>query len=136
MIPAAICDLATSVVLLYCGLCSFRALQSFGGSDDKQWLTFWLLFSVFDLAAGILDYVSFVIPFYHEIKLGFVVFLGMFGGASVVYPVLEPIFLKADEVATKYENDKKIADFKAKVSSAVDSKLSQIDSKINELKGE
>ena len=82
MIPAAICDLATSVVLVYCGLFSFRALQSLGGGDDKQWLTFWLLYSLFDLATGVLDYVSFVIPFYHEAKLGFVIFLGVFGGAS------------------------------------------------------
>ena len=29
------------------GIKSFRALQSQDPSDDRQWLTFWLLFSLF-----------------------------------------------------------------------------------------
>lgn len=92
-------------------------------SDDKQWLTFWLLYSIFDLAQAILNYVAFAIPFYHEAKLGFVIFLGVFGGASMIYPAVEPILLKADEVAKKYENEAKMNEYKGK-----------IDSKINEAK--
>jgi hypothetical protein len=31
------------------GIRSFRAVQSKDPSDDKQWLTFWLLYALFDL---------------------------------------------------------------------------------------
>ncbi|GMH81949.1 hypothetical protein TrST_g5844 [Triparma strigata] len=92
MIPAIILSFATHV------------LQSESSVDDKQWLTFWLLFTVFEVGVSVLDILAvYVVPFYGEIKFGFILFLGVFGGAGQLYPVLEPIFLQADKVAEKYE---------------------------------
>eukprot|EP00614_Pseudopedinella_elastica_P013681 CAMPEP_0172582114 /NCGR_PEP_ID=MMETSP1068-20121228/1557_1 /TAXON_ID=35684 /ORGANISM="Pseudopedinella elastica, Strain CCMP716" /LENGTH=115 /DNA_ID=CAMNT_0013375355 /DNA_START=44 /DNA_END=391 /DNA_ORIENTATION=- len=103
MFPAVLLGLVESVLLLYAGVQSFRAIQSTSQNDDKQWLTFWLLYTVSRFIFAVADYILFVIPFYGEIKIGFIVFIGVFNGASMIYPILEPFLLQADEVAKKYE---------------------------------
>lgn len=68
-------------------ICSIRALETKEIDDDKQWLTYWIvygLFSFIDLFSGfILKY----IPFYFIIKILFLLwlFLPTFMGASVIY---------------------------------------------------
>ncbi|GMI26216.1 hypothetical protein TrRE_jg1333 [Triparma retinervis] len=92
MIPALILTFGTHV------------LQSEDSADDKQWLTFWLLFSLFEVGVSVLDLLAiYIVPFYGEIKFGFILFLGVFGGAGKVYPLLEPFLLQAEKVAEKYE---------------------------------
>lgn len=44
------------------GIMSFRALQSLDVADDKQWLTFWLIFALFDLACFVGDIVGWILP--------------------------------------------------------------------------
>ncbi|GMH62862.1 hypothetical protein TrLO_g1074 [Triparma laevis f. longispina] len=104
MIPTIILSFGTHILQLYAALSSFRALQSEDSSDDKQWLTFWLLFTLFEITVSILDILAiYIVPFYGEIKFGFILFIGVFGGAGKIYPMLEPILLKAEKVAEKYE---------------------------------
>lgn len=95
--------LAEKVLIFFAGVKSFRAIQSPDPKDDKQWLTFWLLFGLFDLALFVGQLVGWLIPFYDEMKVAVIIFLGVFGGAEKIYPVLEPILLQGDEVAKKYE---------------------------------
>ena len=52
---AEVYALAQAGMFAYAGLKSFRAIQSEDPKDDKQWLTFWLLFSVFELIATVTD---------------------------------------------------------------------------------
>jgi hypothetical protein len=80
------------------GIKSFRAIQSTDPKDDKQWLTFWLLFALFDLVCYFTDFVGWLVPLYDEVKVGVLVFFGVFGGAHTVYPLLEPLLLKGEEV--------------------------------------
>lgn len=55
---------------LYAALASFRALQSDGAADDKQWLTFWLLFTLFEVGISVLDVLAiYIVPFYGELKV-------------------------------------------------------------------
>ena len=83
---------------------SFRAIQTTDSGDDKQWLTFWLLFSLFELATKCADYLlGWVLPYYNEAKAAFLIFIGVFGGAQQLYPLLEPYLLQTDAVARKYE---------------------------------
>ena len=44
------------------GVKSFRALQTKDDHDDKQWLTFWLLYPLFDLACFVGDMVGWILP--------------------------------------------------------------------------
>ncbi len=95
--------LAHTIIAFYAGVKSFRAIQSNDPRDDKQWLTFWLLYSLFDLASTLADFfLGLIVPFYNELKVAFLVFLGVFGGAAQVYPFVEPLLLKGYQVARKY----------------------------------
>ena len=54
---------------------SFLALESEGGEDDKQWLTYWVVFGLFNILDHFAGFVLAWIPFYYFLKLGFLVFL-------------------------------------------------------------
>ena len=87
--------LLSSIVLLYAGYSSFKAIESSKGQDDTKWLTFWFCYSIFSLAKSVLDYVGSVIPFYDEASLGFIVYLGWFGGSELLYTsLLRPFLLQ------------------------------------------
>ena len=76
---------------------SLKAIEGPDEDDDKQYLTYWVvygLFSVFDLFTAFLIK---VIPFYYTIKLAFLIWLFMpnFKGAVVIYNlVVGPLFRK------------------------------------------
>ena len=76
---------------------SLKAIEGPDEDDDKQYLTYWVvygLFSVFDLFTSFLIK---VIPFYYTIKLAFLIWLFMpnFKGAVVIYNfVVGPLFRK------------------------------------------
>mmetsp|Transcript_6048 Transcript_6048/g.7492 ORF Transcript_6048/g.7492 Transcript_6048/m.7492 type:complete len:129 (-) Transcript_6048:650-1036(-) len=102
--PVVLLKLVESVILLYCGILSFRAIQSEALHDDKQWLTFWFVYALFQFSTCVADYsIGFILPFYNEAKIGVVVFLGVFNGATIVYPIFEPFLVKGDLVARKYQ---------------------------------
>ena len=61
------------------------------------WLTFWFVYSIVAFAKSILDYVSVIIPFYEEAYIAFIISLGFFGGADIIYSQLLRPFLKEHE---------------------------------------
>ena len=69
-------SLLTNVIgVAYPAFMSFVALESEGADDDKQWLTYWVvfgLFSILDQFAGILLR---LIPFYYVLKVAFLVWM-------------------------------------------------------------
>jgi hypothetical protein len=111
----------TSCVSVFACFKSYKALVSNdGGQDEREWLTYWMMASLFDLIFLISNYTLFIIPFYDEAKLGLSVFLAM-GGAAKIYPILEPFLKEGEkagtELAAKYEPlvSEKIATAKALV---------------------
>ncbi len=48
---------------------SIEALKTEGQDDDQQWLTYWIIYNVFKLVEGMMDYVISFIPFYHVFKV-------------------------------------------------------------------
>jgi receptor expression-enhancing protein 5/6 len=68
-------------------ICSIRALETKDPEDDKQWLTYWVVYGLFtfiDLFSGfILKY----IPFYFVLKIAFLIwlFFPTFTGATLIY---------------------------------------------------
>ena len=75
------------VAYLYPAYASVRAIESEGTDDDTQWLTYWLVFSLFKLAEGVMDSLLQYIPFYYILKIVFLVWCFYPGtdGALVVY---------------------------------------------------
>jgi receptor expression-enhancing protein 5/6 len=75
---------------------SFKAIDSVDAADNTQWLTYWVVFSLF----SIIEQTSFVlttfIPFYFYIKCAFFIWLyhPKFQGAQMVYnDVVRPLLL-------------------------------------------
>ena len=78
--------LAWFLSILYGGYASTVAIESPGGDDDQQWLTFWIM-----LVASMVLEQTFArvllskIPFYYQAKLIFILWLMFFDGAAKVY---------------------------------------------------
>lgn len=54
---------------VYPAYASIKAIESPDKEDDKQWLTYWLMFSLFKIIESILDYLISFIPFYTPAKV-------------------------------------------------------------------
>eukprot|EP01097_Dermamoeba_algensis_P001506 TRINITY_DN1566_c0_g1_i1.p1 TRINITY_DN1566_c0_g1~~TRINITY_DN1566_c0_g1_i1.p1 ORF type:complete len:201 (-),score=39.46 TRINITY_DN1566_c0_g1_i1:111-668(-) len=50
---------------------SFKAIETPEEGDDKQWLTYWIVFAAFSFVESFGDYVLWVLPFYNLAKITF-----------------------------------------------------------------
>lgn len=75
------------IAYLYPAYASVRAIETEGTDDDTQWLTYWLVFSLFKLVEGIADKLLHYIPFYFIAKCAFLIWCFYPGtdGAKVIY---------------------------------------------------
>lgn len=67
---------------------SFHALESTGSdNDDKQWLTYWVIFALFSVTDQFAGFILHFIPFYYVLKVATLIWLfhPAFQGASYVY---------------------------------------------------
>ena len=88
------------------GIMSLKALETSELDDDKQWLTYWVVYGVFSLLDIFLGFVLKLIPFYYFIKLLFLFwcFSPHFKGAFVIYQkVLVPLFKKYGKKCSKIQ---------------------------------
>ena len=51
------------------------AIESPGGDDDRQWLTFWLIALLLTFTEGFYDLLLSRLPVYYEAKLAFLIWL-------------------------------------------------------------
>jgi len=110
VLPDNYVDIATHIILLANGYQTFKAIESEDKDDDIQWLTFWLIYSIVSFLEVFADYLFSWIPFYPEIKIAFIIFLGFFKGARLLYKNVVRPFLIQKEGAI----DKQIVDLKLK----------------------
>ena len=92
--------ITTIVGVAYPAFWSMRAIESAEQDDDKQWLTYWVVFSLFSVLDLFSGFVLRFIPFYFFFKLIFLIwcFLPNFRGAAIVYDlVLVKIFKKYEK---------------------------------------
>ena len=47
----------------------FKAVESPQGDDDTQWLTYWIVYSTFNILEYFTDLILFWIPFYSLLKV-------------------------------------------------------------------
>lgn len=66
---------------------SIMALETPQTDDDKQWLTYWVVFSFFSLIEHFTDTLLYWVPFYFSIKLALLVWMMLPGqkGATFIY---------------------------------------------------
>ena len=76
---------------------SLKAIESPEDDDDKQFLTYWVVYGLFSIIDIFTAFLINVIPFYYTFKLAFLIWLFMpnFKGAVLVYnKVIGPFFKK------------------------------------------
>lgn len=101
--------LCSVVCFIYPAYKSFKAVESPQGDDDKQWLTYWIVYSTFNILEYFADLILFWIPMYDLIKCLFLVWC-MWpipnNGSSIVYNnVLRPWLLKNEsKIDAKLDN--------------------------------
>mmetsp|Transcript_18214 Transcript_18214/g.29610 ORF Transcript_18214/g.29610 Transcript_18214/m.29610 type:complete len:161 (+) Transcript_18214:57-539(+) len=92
--PALLCNL---VGFVYPAYASFRAIETEEKEDDTQWLTYWVIYAIFNLIETFVDMILFWFPFYYSFKFGLLIwlFLPNVRGAQYVYTtVVNPLFQK------------------------------------------
>lgn len=73
-----VAPLASYVVgVAYPTLMSFRALESNDKSDDKQWLTYWVVFAFVQFVENFMSPVLSIIPLYFVLKMVFLLWLAL-----------------------------------------------------------
>jgi len=76
---------------------SLKAIESPEDDDDKQYLTYWVVYGLFSIIDIFTAFLIKYIPFYYTIKLSFLIWLFMpnFKGAVYIYNlVVGPLFKK------------------------------------------
>ena len=67
--------ITTLIGVLYPAFASFCALESNDKADDKTWLTYWVVYGLFELVDHFGSIILGIIPFYFFLKLLFLVYL-------------------------------------------------------------
>lgn len=86
--------------MIFPAYASFKALETPEKDDDKQLLTYWVVYGLFHFVEFFTQWALSYIPFYWEIKICFVIWLQLpqTKGALMLYTkYLEPFLMKNQE---------------------------------------
>jgi len=90
--------LCSVICFVYPAYKSFKAVESTRGDDDTQWLTYWIVYSTFNIMEYFTDLLLFWIPMYNLLKCCFLLWCMwpvQNNGSTIVYmKVLRPFLLK------------------------------------------
>ena len=77
---------------VYPAMASLRVLDSKDAAGATQWLTYWIVFALFNVVELMTSWVEDIIPFYFLIKCGFLYWCWApgFNGATTVYKYVKP----------------------------------------------
>ena len=109
--------LTLAITVLYPAAKSIQALETQSTDDDKEWLTYWIIFGIFTLLDDFAGFLLSMIPYYFWIKLAFFVYLfaPMTKGSQTIYnKVVKPLL---DQYKDKIEG--LISDIKGSAADAV-----------------
>ena len=79
------CKNASYLLYIWACIQSVMAIESPGGDDDRQWLSFWIIFLLFNVFEAMTDVLLSWLPSYFEMKFVFLCWLVFFQGADVLY---------------------------------------------------
>ena len=79
--------LLTVITVLYPTVHSIRAIESPAKDDDKIWLTYWMVFGLFNVAETYFGFVFYFIPYWDWLRLILFIWLlhPQFNGSKVLY---------------------------------------------------
>jgi receptor expression-enhancing protein 5/6 len=86
--------LTLSITVLYPAAKSIQALETEKTEDDKEWLTYWIIFGIFTLLDDFLGFLLNLIPYYFWFKLLFFVYLfapQTKGSLTIFYVAVKPL---------------------------------------------
>lgn len=86
--------LTLAITVLYPAAKSIQALETQSTDDDKEWLTYWIIFGIFTLLDDFAGFILNMIPYYFWIKLVFFIYLfaPQTKGSLVIYnKVVKPL---------------------------------------------
>ena len=86
-----------SLGIFYPGYMSLKSLQNENERDNKMWLTYWIIFSIFTIFDILFKYILFFLPIYFVLKGIFFIWLfhPRSKGASLVYDsAIRPLIKK------------------------------------------
>ncbi|XP_013195129.1 receptor expression-enhancing protein 5 isoform X2 [Amyelois transitella] len=90
--------ICNSIGFLYPAYMSMRALESPQKDDDTKWLTYWVVFSCFNLVEYFADFIVGWFPLYWLMKCIFVIWCFLptdFNGSLIIYHrIIRPYYLK------------------------------------------
>mmetsp|Transcript_17479 Transcript_17479/g.45473 ORF Transcript_17479/g.45473 Transcript_17479/m.45473 type:complete len:160 (-) Transcript_17479:405-884(-) len=81
------------VGFVYPAFKSFKAIESKSKDDDTQWLTYWVVYGVFNIMEHAMAFVVMMIPYYGLFKMGFLIFCyhpNTMGATKIYTTVLKP----------------------------------------------
>jgi len=93
-----LCNLVGFAYPLYA---SFKAINSENTDDDSQWLTYWVVFALFTVVESFTDLFLYWIPFYHLMKMAFLVWCYLphtMGALGIYKRIIEPFLIKHERV--------------------------------------
>jgi len=67
--------LTLTITVLYPAFKSIQALETESATDDKEWLTYWIIFGLFNLIDDVFGCILSFIPYWYWVKLGFFIYL-------------------------------------------------------------
>merc|ERR1712037_810767 len=78
--------IVTTLTVIYPALHSIRAIESNNDDDDKVWLTYWMVFGVFNVLETFVGFIFWFIPYwgYIRVALFFWVLSPNFKGAKTI----------------------------------------------------
>ena len=74
---------------------SFHALETEGADDDKQWLTYWVVFGCFTIVDQFAGIVLRLIPFYYVLKVAVLIWMfhpSSLGAITLYDSFVQPFF--------------------------------------------
>ena len=75
------------ITVVYPATQSIKAIESHDTHDDKDWLTYWIIFGLLTLIDDVFGWILAFIPYYSTIKILFFLYLFIpyFHGAHTIY---------------------------------------------------
>jgi receptor expression-enhancing protein 5/6 len=67
--------LTLAITVLYPAAKSIQALETEHTEDDKEWLTYWIIFGIFTLLDDFAGFILNMIPYFFWLRLAFFVYL-------------------------------------------------------------